>query len=249
MAQNYCSNCGKRITNRTEVCPHCKAVLKQTNENAFAANDGAFSGNLKNILGVIVATLEAVALTKLLCLILSVICGNFIGTRTRMAFSIGSQAFQNKMFAILAVGLIALCILPFALRKLIKTELKTSVIFISVTLALVFGLYYALSSSAYSILSINSFYNMGGTEMVRYATSFYVVTMLLYQGMFCLLNQSIRRKCEYVLQAIFAGVALVLTVILVIIAVVPLGMGTLGAAAGGILASLIAFILVVARKS
>ena len=90
---------------------------------------------------------------------------------------------------------------------------------------------------------------MGGTEMVRYATSFYVVTMLLYQGMFCLLNQSIRRKCEYVLQAIFAGVALVLTVILVIIAVVPLGMGTLGAAAGGILASLIAFILVVARKS
>ena len=43
MALISCPNCGKRITDRTEICPHCNAVLIQKDETPIVSKDSVIS--------------------------------------------------------------------------------------------------------------------------------------------------------------------------------------------------------------
>ena len=70
----------------------------------------------------------------------------------------------------------------------------------------------------------------------------------LHQPEIALLNQGTSGKKGYITQAVFAGIALVLTVILAVVGVMVLMMGVYGVAFAGALASLIAFVIVAIRR-
>ena len=82
----------------------------------------------------------------------------------------------------------------------------------------------------------------------RIVPFFYAVSLPLYQGMFYLLNRSENSKKGYIAQAFFAAIALMITVILAVVAVMILAMGTKGATFTGVLASLLMFIVASLRK-
>ncbi len=247
MALISCPHCGKRISDRTEVCPNCKTVLIQKNDEIVVSKETVISDGKKSILGVAIATVEAFVFTRLLGVILGVICNTFLGEDGKRAFVEGSRAFQSKMFIILVIGLIALCVLPLILERITKVKARTFVIAISVVLAMVFGFSYASGSSAMRLLQ-EANVSPHVIAIARIVPFFYSVALPLYQGMFCLLNQGTSGKKGYITQAVFAGIALVLTVILAVVGVMVLMMGVYGVAFAGALASLIAFVIVAIRR-
>lgn len=254
MALIVCPNCGKRITDRAEVCPHCKTVLTQEKETPLVTKAGVLSDGKKHLRSAAIATVEAFAFTLLVGIILGVVCAVFLGKEGTTSFIKGGWVFQSRMLVVLSVGLIAQCIIPAILEKIANVKIKISVIILSVVLAFVFGLSYADLSSIYQILAnakdIHG-YNVFSEDMIYYAARavlFYVITTPLYQGMFCLLNQDTHDKKGNISQAIFAGIALALTVVLAFIGVGVFCMGTLGATFAGILVSFIMPILAGIRK-
>ena len=132
---------------------------------------------------------------------------------------------------------------------------KVFIIVISVVLALVFGISYLSGSTAMKLLASAkdaNGYRIVGEEVIRdarYVLFFYAAALPLYQGIFCLLNQSVTNKKGYILQVVFALIALVLTLTLSFVAISVLHMGTLGTAYAGVFAALIALIIASVRKS
>lgn len=247
MAIISCPHCGKRISDRTEVCPNCNTVLIQKNDEIVVSKESILFDSKKSILGVVIATVEAFVMTRLVAVVLGVICKYFIGEHGKRAFSEGSRAFQFNMFAILLVGLITMCVLPMILEKITKVKARTFVIAISVVLAVVFGFSYASGSSVIKLLQKA---NVSPEVMAftRIVPFFYAVSLPLYQGMFYLLNRSENSKKGYIAQAFFAAIALMITVILAVVLVAFFCMDTRGAAFAGAIASLLMFIVATLRK-
>ena len=246
MAIISCPHCGKRISDRTEVCPNCNTVLIQKNDEIVVSKESILFDSKKSILGVVIATVEAFVMTRLVAVVLGVIC-EYLGETGKRAFSEGSRAFQFNMFAILLVGLITMCVLPMILEKITKVKAKTFVIAISVVLAVVFGFSYASGSSVIKLLQ-KANVSPEVVAVARIVPFFYAVSLPLYQGMFYLLNRNESRKKGYIAQAFFAAIALMITVILAVVAVMILMMGTRGAAFAGAIASLLMFIVASLRK-
>ena len=254
MALISCPNCGKRITDRTEICPHCNAVLIKKDDTPIVSKDSIISSGKKSIPGILIATAEALVFTRLLAVMFGALCNIYLGEDGKRAFSEGSRAFQPNIIIILMVGLIALCVLPSILEKITKVRAKVFIIVISIVLALAFGIPYLSRSTAFELLASArdaNGYSIVGVTVIDSACCvpfFYAAALPLYQGMFCLLNQSVTNKKGYILQAIFALIALVLTLILSFIALSMLGMWTWGTALAGALASLIMLIFAGIRK-
>lgn len=254
MALIVCPNCGKRITDRAEVCPHCKTVLTQEKETPLVTKAGVLSDGKKHLRSAAIATVEAFAFTLLVGIILGVVCAVFLGKAGTTSFIKGGWAFQSRMLVILAVGLIAQCIIPAILEKIANIKIKISVIILSVVLAFVFGLSYAdLSSTVHILANVKDIHGYGVFRPsiiydAAMAVYFYVITTPLYQGMFCLLNQNTQDKKSYISQAIFAGIALVLTVILAFIGAGMPYTAIQRAVFAGALAALIMLVLAGIRK-
>ena len=247
MALISCPHCGKRITDRTEVCPHCQTVLIQKNDKVIVSKASVLSDGKKNILAAAIATVEALVFTRLIGIGLGIVCNFFMGENGKRAFAEGSKAFQSNMFVILFVGLIALCALPTMLERITKVKARTFVIAIPVVLAVVFGFSYASGSSAINLLQKANV----SPACMNYAIVvpfFYAVSLPLYQGMFYLLNRNENSKKGYIAQVVFAAIALVITVILAVVLVAFFGMGTQGAPFAGAIASLLMFIVASLRK-
>lgn len=247
MALISCPHCGKRITDRTEVCPHCQTVLIQKNDTVIVSKASVLSDGKKNILAVAIATVEAFVFTRLIGTALGIICNYFMGEYGKRAFSDGSRAFQSNIYVILLVGLIIMFVLPMMLEKITKVKANTFVIAISVVLAFVFGISYASDSSIIKLLQ-KANVSPEVMAVARIVPFFYAVSLPLYQGMFYLLNRKDNSKKGYFSQAIFAVIALIITVIFAVVAVMILMMGTQGAAFAGALASLLMFIIASLRK-
>lgn len=253
MALISCPHCGKRITDRTEVCPHCQTVLIQKNDTVIVSKTSVLSDGKKNILAAAIATVEAFVFTRLIGIGLGIVCNFFMGENGKRAFAEGSKAFQSNMFVILFVGLIALCVLPTMLERITKVKARTFVIAVSVILALIFGVSYCSRTSAYRLFReyTDAIGNNMGEDIffeARFVPFYYAVTIPLYQGMFFLLNYGKNGKKGYIGQAVFAAIALVITVILAVVLVAFFCMGTQGAAFAGALASLLMFIVASLRK-
>lgn len=254
MALISCPNCGKRITDRTEICPHCNAILIKKDDTPIVSKDSIISNGKKRIPGVLIATAEALVFTRLLAVMFGALCSIYLGEEGKRAFSEGSRAFQSNIIIILMIGLIALCVLPSIFEKITKVRAKAFIIAIPIVLAFVFGISYLSGSTAFELLAsardANGYSIVGATVIysARYVPFFYAAALPLYQGMFCLLNQSVTNKKGYILQAVFALIALVLTLILSFIALSSLYMGTLGTAYAGVFAALIVLIIVSLRK-
>lgn len=247
MALISCPHCGKRITDRTEVCPNCKTVLIQKNDEIVLSKETVILDGKKSILGVAIAAVEAFVMARLAAVVLGVICKVFLGEFGKRAFSEGSRAFQSNMFIILIVGLLALSVLPIMLEKITKVKARTFVIALSIVLAIIFGISYASPSEVTKLLQKANVAEdiMGYARIVPF---YYAVTLPLYQGMFCLLNKNGNSKKGYIAQAVFAVIALVITAILAVVGVMILCMGTLGAVFAGAIASLLMFIVASLRK-
>lgn len=255
MALISCPNCGKRITDRTEICPHCHAVLIKKDDAPIVSKDSIISNGKKRIPGVLIATVEALVFTRLLAVMFGALCNIYLGEDGKRAFSEGSRAFQSNIIIILMIGLIALCVLPSIFEKITKVRAKAFIIAIPIVLAFVFGISYLSWSTVLKLFSSArdaNGYGIVGVTVIGYARHvpfFYAAALPLYQGMFCLFNQSVTNKKGYILQAVFALIALVLTLILSFVALKALGMGTSGVAFAGVLAALIALIAVALRKN
>ena len=248
MALISCPNCGKRITDRTEICPHCNAVLIKKDDTPIVSKDSIISNVKKSILSVLVATVETFIFTRLLAAVFGALCNVYIGETGKRAFIEGSRAFQFNVIIISMVGLIALCVFPLILEKITKERAKVFIIVISIVLALAFGISYLSEPTAFKLLASAEV----GVEVIdyaRYVLFFYAAALPLYQGMFCLLNQSVTNKKGYILQVVFALIALVLTLILSFVALSVLNMGISGTAFAGVFAALIALIIASVRKS
>lgn len=254
MALISCPHCGKRITDRTEVCPHCKTVLIQKNNESIISKESILSDGKKNVPSIAIATAEAFVLARLIGAVCGIICNVFMGENGKRAFSEGSRAFQPYMFVILFIGLIALCVLPTMFERITKVKARTFVKALSIVLAIIFGISFAPWPLTYRLLQAPKDahgYSIVGDDIVSDAivvVFFYAVTLPLYQGMFYLLNRNENRKKGYISQVIFAAIALVITVILAVVLVAFFGMGTLGAAFAGAIASLLMFIAASLRK-
>ena len=145
------------------------------------------------------------------------------------------------------VGLIALCVLPSILEKITKVRAKAFIIAIPIVLALAFEISNLSGATAIKLLASAEV----GVEVIScacYVLFFYAAALPLYQGMFCLLNQSVTNKIGYILQAVFALIALVLTLTLSFVALSVLGMGILGTVCAGVFAALIALIIASVRN-
>lgn len=254
MALISCPNCGKRITDRTKVCPHCNTALIKKDDTPIVSKESVAADGKKSIFGVFIAAVEAFLFTKLLAVIFGALCNVYMGETGKRAFIEGSRAFRSNSILILAVGLAALCVCPLILEKITKMRAEALILAVSIVLALAFGIPYLSRATAFQLLA--SAKDANGCSIVeaevmsyaRYVPFFYAAALPLYQGMFCLLSQRTAGKKGILQQAVFALIALVLTLILSFIALSVLCMGTAGTAFAGVSSALIILFFAALRK-
>lgn len=241
MALIRCANCGKRITDRTEICPHCKAVLISRPDSTAAFKKSILPNSLKRLPSVVVATVETFVAAILTRFILENLCYIYMGEDYKQAIIEGSAAFRGRIAVILTIGFAAYGILPIVLKRFIKVKERICVIAISIILAVTFGASYFPRHSIMNLLE-----ELGTPPMYVYPAIglpfFYATVLPFWQGSSCLLNIIATKKKRIILQAVSIGTSLVLTAVLAYANVVVFRMGTQGAAYAGVLSSIVTFV-------
>lgn len=112
MAIIFCSQCGKKVTDRMEVCPHCQSVLiKKAVPKPVTKEEVQIS-----LKGNLVSTGIALGLTLLTAFVWSIfatiILGKFIGTEAAAAVGYVRNTFFTRGLLLLLVETAIFCVLP-----------------------------------------------------------------------------------------------------------------------------------------
>ena len=237
MAIIFCSQCGKKVTDRMTVCPHCQAVLIKKTETPKPVTKEEIQASLK---GDVVNTAISLGITLLVAFIWSifavVIMGRYLGDFALAAVGYARAFFFTRGLLLLIVEAGILCAAQIFLKK-------HAVVHMAVTLvvSLLFGL---IARAFLPTMLIKS--GIVQAEMLAYsmmASAGFSFAFPMLLGSLTILAFGRKMKTGLMLQAGLGGAFLVLSVILCLLMTVLFGMGVNSLAAGNILTAFATLVL------
>lgn len=128
MAIIVCPNCGKKVTDRMEKCPHCHTVLIEQVEQPIITRETIKASAKDSIVGVAIATVLTIALVLIWSIIATIMAGNFMGNAAAMAVGGAKGVFLSENLIILIVGAVLFCVLSVLFNKKSGTQFVIGII-------------------------------------------------------------------------------------------------------------------------
>ena len=233
MAIIFCSQCGKKVTDRMTVCPHCQAVLIKKAEPAKPVTVEQVKGTLKRNL---VSTGISLGLTLLVAYIWSIfsviIMGQYLGDFALAAVGYARSFFFTRGLILLVVEAVALC----AVQVFFKHKAVIHFAF-TLLLSLLFGL--ILRALLPAMLVKSGIAEPDKLVYTMMAASGFAFAFPVLLGSLSLAgSDGTLKKCIGL-----GGAFLVLSVILCLLMTVLFGMGVNALAAGNLLTTFVVLVL------
>ena len=128
MAIIVCPNCGKKVTDRMEKCPHCHTVLIEQVEQPIITRETIKASAKDSIVGVAIATVLTIALVLIWSIIATIMAGKFMGNAAAMAVGGAKGVFLSENLIILIVGAVLFCVLSVLFNKKSGTQFVIGII-------------------------------------------------------------------------------------------------------------------------
>lgn len=128
MAIIVCPNCGKKVTDRMENCPHCHAVLIEQTEQTTITKETIKASAKDSIVGVAIATILTIALVLIWSVVATIMAGKFMGNSGAIAVSSARSVFFSENLIILIVGAVLFCVLSVLFNKKSGTQFVIGII-------------------------------------------------------------------------------------------------------------------------
>ena len=207
MAIVACPSCGKRITDRMEVCPHCGVALREPEAPKIPSREEAQSsvkGNIPHVLIGLALTI-AVALVVFWAAIIS---GRVYGQLAIVAVAYSRIVFLTRILVLLIVEAVWLCAFPLVIKVKIRNQLivyAASVILFSflgclvqhqgvihigdVSMeAMLYGRRFAPGFGAGFVMLLGALAIPGGNMLIRKPIVLQVILGLMYVVLFWILS-------------------------------------------------------------
>ena len=233
MAIIVCPNCGKKVTDRMEKCPHCHVVLIEQVEKPIITKETIKASAKDSIVGVASATVLTIALVLIWSVVATIMAGYFMGNNSSMAVSSARSVFFSENLIILIVGAVLFCILSVFFNKKSSTQFVIGVIITVLFCMIGFGIQNS------EIMKSNI-----PEDIVMYAKSLslgfgFAFPMVL--GSLSIVSYNRTRKKALIMQGGVAVVFIILSVILDILMLVVLRMGTQGLSIANLITAIAVF--------
>ena len=128
MAIIVCPNCGKKVTDRMEICPHCHAVLIEQTEQPNITKEAIMASAKDSIVGVAIATVLTIVLVLIWSVIATIMAGYFMGNEAAIAVGSARGVFLSENLTILIVGAVLYCVLSALFNKKSGTQFVIGII-------------------------------------------------------------------------------------------------------------------------
>ena len=220
MAIIVCPNCGKRVTDRMEKCPHCHAVLIEQVEQPIITKEKITASAKDSFVGVAVAVLLTIVLVLIVSVVSTICAGKFIGNEAAMAVGAARSVFFSKNLIILLLGDVLFCILSAFFNKKSATQFVIGIII--TILFCILG--FAIQNSAIMKSNISEpYFPQARSLSLGFGFAFPMVL-----GGLSLASYNRTLKKALVLQGVLSAVFFVLSVVLSIPLILVFGMATGG---------------------
>ena len=236
MAIIFCSQCGKKVTDRMTVCPHCQAVLIKKAESKPVTKEEIQVSLKGDLMGVGIS----LGITLLMAFIWSffalIVMGRYLGNEAAVAVGYARQAFFSKGLLLLVIESLILCVLSvFCKKNAILHFAFTTVI------ALLCALILRAFLPAFLLKSgVVQPDKLAYTMMAAPGFAFAFPALL---GALTLAAFDRPLKTGIILQAGLCAVFFVLSVVFCLLMIVLFGMGTHGLATGNLITAIIVLLL------
>ena len=233
MAIIVCPNCGKKVTDRMENCPHCHAVLIEQAEQPTITKEAIKASAKDSIVGVAIATVLTIALILIWSVIATIMAGKFMGIDAAIAVSSARGVFLSENLIILIVGAVLFCVLSILFNKKSGTQFVIGIIITLLFCMIGFG--------------IQNKEIMNGNvppQCVMYAKSLslgfgFAFPMILGSLSIASYNRSMKKAL--IMQAVLSAIFIVLSVIVDLLMLVVLRMGTQGLSIANLICAIVVF--------
>ena len=240
MAIIFCSQCGKKVTDRMTVCPHCQAVLikkVQPEPVTKEAIKESLKVDLKGELGGIGIALGITLLTAFIWSFFAIIVmGRYIGNEAAVAVGYARQAFFSKGLLLLVIEALILCALSIFCKKNAILHFAFTTV-IALLCALILRAFLPVLLLKNGVVEADK---LAYTMMAAPGFAFAFPALL---GALTLAGIGRPLKTGIILQAGLCATFLVLSVVLCLLTIVLFGMGTGGLAIGNLITAIIVLLL------
>lgn len=233
MAIFACPCCGGQITDRMDVCPHCRAILRQPSAPAPITKEPVEISARSSVLGTLTALGFSILLLLLWNGLSSVMGGRFIGEFALAAVQGANGVFFARVFALLPAGAVLFCVLAVFLRGHSPADFLGSVI--------LFLLFAVIGFAVQSSYVMRSNIEPYAVDMARQLSLAYGAAFPLTLGGLALLSPDRTFKKALCLQLIGTGAWFVISVLLQLFLVVVMEFGVLSFTLGALISSLLLF--------
>ena len=233
MAIIVCPNCGKKVTDRMEKCPHCHAILIEQTEQPIITKETIKASAKDSIVGVASATVITIALVLIWSVIAIIMAGKFMGMETATAVSGARSVFLSENLIILIVGAVLFCVLSVLFNKKSGTQFIIGVIITLLFCMIGFG--------------VQNKEIMNGNvppQCLMYAKSLslgfgFAFPMVLGGLSIASYNRTLKKAL--IMQGILAAIFIVLSVVLDLLVIVVFRMGTQGLSIANLICAITVF--------
>lgn len=233
MAIILCPNCGKKVTDRMEKCPHCHAVLIEQIEQPTITKAEIKASAKDSVLGVAIAAALTIAVVLIWSIIASICAGLFVGEEAAAAVGVARGVFFSKNLTLLIVGAVLFCVLSVFFKQKSAAQFVAGIIL--TVLFCMIG--FAVQNTAIMNSNISELVVWSAKSLsLGFGFAFPMVL-----GGLSISSYDRTLKKGLILQGILAAVFIVLSVILGVLMLVVFGMGTGGFSLGNLIAAIIVF--------
>ena len=233
MAIIVCPNCGKKVTDRMENCPHCHAVLIEQAEQPTVTKEAIKESAKDSIVGVAIAAVLTIALVLIWSVVATILTGKFMGRAGAIAVDSARRVFFSESLIILIVGAVLFCVLSVLFNKKSGTQFVIGIIITLLFCMIGFG--------------IQSKEIMNGNvppESLMYAKSLslafgFAFPMILGSLSIASYNRTLKKAL--IMQGVLSVGFIVLSVVLDVLVIVVFRMGTQGLSIVNLISAITAF--------
>ena len=233
MAIIVCPNCGKKITDRMEKCPHCHAVLIEQVEQPIITKETIKASAKDSIVGVASATVITIVLVLIWSVIATIMAGRFMGMDAATAVSGARGVFLSENLIILIVGAVLFCVLSVLFNKKSGTQFVIGIIITLLFCMIGFGVQNKeIMNNNISPISI---------DYARSLSLGFGFAFPMVLGALSIASYNRTLKKAMIMQGILAAIFIVLSVVLDLLVIAGFRMGTQGLSIANLISAVAVF--------
>lgn len=233
MAIIVCPNCGKKVTDRMEICPHCHAVLIEQTEQPNITKEAIMASAKDSIVGVAIATVLTIVLVLIWSVIATIMAGYFMGNEAAIAVGSARGVFLSENLTILIVGAVLYCVLSALFNKKSGTQFVIGIIITILFCMIGFGI------QNKEIMNSNV-----PPQCVMYAKSLslgfgFAFPMILGSLSIASYNRTLKKAL--IMQGVISVGFIVLSLVLDVLVIAGFRMGTQGLSIANLITAIVVF--------